>query len=156
MFVVGQEQTTINPSGIGEIGVAQKDDNSDTWTYTRLLKSVELNFVSRHAIVVDARIKNERNILYFTDNYNRIRYVSHGGVYVTDGLLSYVNSSNTLQYDSIQFQTALLERLFSDFVSLTLHSQLDSGGQLVAGNKYYAYRFLDQFDNPTKWSASTP
>lgn len=152
---LGTPQVFINPSGIGEIGVAQKNENTDAWTYTRLLRSVELNFVSRYMIVIEARIKNERKIVYFTDNYNRVRYVSHGGAYVTDGLLNYVNSSNTLQYDSIQFQTALLERLFSEFVSLTLHTQLDSGGQLTAGNKYYSYRFLDQFDNPTKWADLT-
>jgi hypothetical protein len=149
---IGTPKVLANPTGIGEIGVAQKNDDTDSWTYTRLLRSVELNFVSLHDIESDGRTKNGRKILYFTDDYNGVLYISHKGSYITDGLLNLVNPENFIFYGSVTEQTSISQRIFSETVFLDLLSQSDSGGQLMAGNKYYTYRFLDQLNNPTPWA----
>ena len=68
---VGDEVITLNPIGIGEIGVARKDNNTDLWTYTRLLRSVELNFRTKYSVDSFAYNESSRRSVYFTDNFNR-------------------------------------------------------------------------------------
>src|SRR5690606_20027002 len=41
-----QGKVVINKRGVGEIGVATYDVNTDSWTYTRLLRSIELGFTT--------------------------------------------------------------------------------------------------------------
>jgi hypothetical protein len=155
-FVVGEEVVTINPFGIGEIGVGVKDINTDNWTYTRLLRSVELNFVSRKAIRIDGRVKGKRKILYYTDEYNKPRNIVYRGDFIADGALNQVNSLNPYLYDNIAFQSSLLnENISSIDTKINYVGQSDAGGELLSGNKYYVFRFKDGDGDTTNWSDPT-
>jgi len=149
---IGQERVFTHPTGIGEIGVAQKNNTSETWTYTRLLRSWELNYVSKHDIEIDARNKAERDIQYFTDNYNGIRSLSYKGGIEIDGAINYVNEQNIYAYDNISTQISINAPVLSGDLAISLVSVNAAGGSLSVGNKYYSVRFLDPFDSPTKWS----
>lgn len=148
----GGEVVTINPTGIGEIGVAQNDDNADAWTYTRLLRSVELGMVLKKAIRADGRRKAERDIIYFTDNYNQISGFSYKGAVIEDGGLNFISSDNIYVYDSIKSQMSLTSYYIGDEATLSLRAVNSGGGSLPVGNKYYVAQFLDPFDSPSKWS----
>lgn len=153
---LGSPTVTIHPNGIGEIGVAQKDEDADTWTYTRLLRSVELNFVSKYGIRSDAREKGGGRIIYYTDRYNVPRlFVHNGNNYVVDGALNYVNLENEYVYDFINDSSDLLSLSSSSYSNIEYVGQSDNGGALLSGNKYYLYRFLDQDNSPTAWSDPT-
>ena len=155
-FIVGSEVVTIYAEGIGEIGVARKDDNTELWTYTRLLRSVELNFVSKKAIRTDARVKGNRKIVYYTDKYNRPRAFSYGGEFITDGALSYISSENNYAYDNIAYEALIFGSNALTFdTKINYVGQSDSGGELLSGNKYYVYRFNDSEGSKTNWSNPT-
>lgn len=152
---LGTPIVTIDPNGIGEIGVAQKDENNDTWSYTRLLRSVELNFVSKKAIRTDGRIKGRNKIIYYTDKYNEPRRFIYSGEYLQDGALTFNLPENIYVYDSISDTSNLLSLDLNVFTDIQYVGQSDSGGNLTSGNKYYVYRFLDSDGSVTNWSDPT-
>jgi hypothetical protein len=142
---IRQEIVAKHIYGIGEIGVAQKDENTDSWTYIRLLRSVELNFVSKWQIDCDGEKDVKRLSLYFDDDYNTFRKFYYIGPYEQDGALNFENNENLYLYNSIQAQMYGFEavpRVFIDFVS-----QSESGGQLPAGNIRYFVVLKDLFGN---------
>jgi hypothetical protein len=151
------EVIRINPTGIGEIGVAQKDDNSDSWTYIRLLRSVELNFVSKWAMRCDARKKGGDAIPYYTDKYNlprSFRYNTES--YTTDGALRFNNPNGYYSFGQIANQSSLVNNSSAGRNTRILYlGESDGGGNLVGGNKYYVFRFKDAEDEVTKWSEPT-
>ena len=147
---IGEEKITIHPKGIGEIGVAQKDNQSETWTYTRLLRSWELNYRLKHAIRSDAREKLNRKILYYTDYLNDVRSISYQGEYVEDGLLTFVNELNFFSYDNITKESNLFSSQSILLNQLSFETVGPVGGQLNCGNYYFTYRFYIG-ESPTSW-----
>ena len=145
------EEVLINPTGIGEIGVAQKNENTDIWTYTRLLRSIELNFVSKWQVDCDAEKDNRRTSIYFDDDYNSFRKFYYETDYTQDGALNYVLSANMYRYDSIQSQMYGFAK--KPRVVINYDSQLPSGGQLPAGNIRYFVVLKDLFLNDTNPSS---
>ena len=152
----GSEIITINSNGIGEIGVAQKNNNTQTWSYTRLLRSVELNFVSKNSIRCDGRQKIISSKLYFTDFYNPIRSFSYKGEYIEDGALSLNNSENIYSYDNINFETILFQISAGMGTSFSLAGVDSIGGELLAGNYYFFYRFYVENQAQYWGSLGTP
>ena len=144
----GPEIVTVNPNGIGEIGVARKDENTDSWTYIRLLRSVELNYVSKWQVDCDAEKGVDSVAIYFDDDYNPYRSFYYSGEYITDGAIAVVNSLNVYSYGNISTQIyglGNLANIFLDFVS-----QSPSGGVLKAGNYRYFVVLKDYSDNDTE------
>jgi hypothetical protein len=133
-FTVGQEKVFIHPTGIGEIGVAQKNNSTESWTYTRLLRSVEFNFVSKHSIDCFLDNSKEKIASYYTDNYNRPGVFYYYGSYETDGAL---NGLNIYSYESIYRETSLQNP--SQSASIDFVNQTNSGGNLAPGVKRYAF-----------------
>jgi hypothetical protein len=150
-FNVGQEKVFIHPTGIGEIGVAQKNNSTESWTYTRLLRSVELNFVSKYEIEGHGQIDSLFKKLYFTDDYNKPSIFSYFGDYVADGALNHVSDDNEYRYGDISVQTSL--HLVRPAVYMDLDEQIQDGGNLKAGNKYYAVRYVASDGTTTGWSS---
>jgi hypothetical protein len=151
LFTIGSETVRIHPMGIGEIGVAQKDDNTDAWTYTRLLRSVELNFVSKWTIDCHSH-KDQLGVnIYYTDDYNQPRKFTYRLEYLTDGAMNFVAQQNIYRYDEIFGQSALI--LTTPVVKFEFISQNQTGGQLKAGNKYYHVRLLTSAGDTSRWSA---
>lgn len=131
-FIVGQEKVFIHPTGIGEIGVAQKNEDQESWTYTRLLRSVEFNFVSKNAIESFGESSSRRIGLYFTDNYNPPRVFYYLGDIQEDGGLF---SPNEYSYGNISSQTSL--QLNANPVVIKFVEQYENGGAISPGTKYY-------------------
>ena len=133
-----------NPQSIGEIGVAVYDYDADTWSYTRLLRSIKLNFLTIHANDITGRDDIRRNTLYYTDDYNNRRAFYYYGEYMTDGALSHINPNNYYTYDNIDQQSEVSSPSIEAKLSLAEQIQ---GGVLKAGNKRYFCYLVDYFGN---------
>jgi hypothetical protein len=101
LYVVGDEVMLRNPQSIGEIGVALYDYDADAWSYTRLLRSIQLNFLTIHGNDITGRDDVRRKTLYYTDDYNNRRAFYYYGEYIEDGALAHINPNNYYTYDNI-------------------------------------------------------
>jgi len=134
----GGEIITKDIIGIGEIGVAQKDLAADTWSYTRLLRSIELNFNTLHPMDSFAYKESTKKSIYYTDNYNTPSAFVYKGEYMTDGALEFINDNNTYSYGIINTETSL--QLQVKPAAFKVLSQNNSGGNNIPGTKYYTVR----------------
>jgi hypothetical protein len=145
-----------NYTGVGEIGVAQFDEQAETGTYTRLLRSKELGFNTLHQIDCDAEISPLGKSLYFNQyKYNPPRVFYYLGNYVFDGGLTYVNSDNRYEYGNINRETLLIANTQSTKIELVA---VEEGGSLPCGNRQYFLRLLTTSDAlaGTDFHAFTP
>jgi len=149
----GPEIITVSPNGIGEIGVAQKDENTDTWTYIRLLRSVELNFVSKWQVDCHAHKDAVSSNIYYTDDYEPPRVFRYLGDYMTDGGLNYINSQNEYTYGSVRPRSSLVA--LSSGIKFLFIGQNQTGGVLTSGNKYYYCRIITPGGSTSGWSSSS-
>jgi hypothetical protein len=69
--------------GVGNIGVAVRDENDDSWNYTRLLRH-DLSLSTLNQVDMFAEINNRGKSLYITDNNNPVRSFQYYGDYITD------------------------------------------------------------------------
>jgi hypothetical protein len=138
----GQGSVVINSRGVGEIGVATYDINTDAWTYTRLLRSIELGFTTQRQIECRGEIKAIGRALYFHQvKYNPPRVFYYRGDFIQDGALRFVSPVNRYDYGNIadeirnqaNYLTGCLEFL-----------RQDVGGSLTGGNKQYFIRMVGE------------
>ena len=148
-FDVGDEQVYLNPKSIGEIGVATYNQDSDVWTYTRLLRSMQLNFVLEHANDITGRDDIRRKTLYYTDDFNNRRAFYYYGDYETDGALNFVNSENFYFYDIVSEQSEVSAAQIG--ADVELYQQM-AGGSIKSGNKRYFCYLVDFFGNQSAYS----
>lgn len=142
----------INTQGIGEIGVVQYDPNltSNNWTYTRLIKSKEFNFVLKKQI--DSYVERNSSLIsaYWVDEYNKPRVLYYRGDYVQDGAINFYNPEGQYAYDTIDAETRLqITQLPTTF---TFTGQDQAGGTIKSGNWRYTYRFVGESGETTEWS----
>jgi hypothetical protein len=145
---VGPAKVFIHTSGIGEIGVAQKNNSTESWTYTRLLRSVELNLLTTHRVDLDCEKNVERVGIYFDDDYNTYRKFYYYGEYQEDGALNYVNSLNEYSYGSLTSQLYGFQS--TPVLSLSFEDQLPNGGVLESGSYRYFVVLKDYFGNESE------
>jgi hypothetical protein len=145
---VGSPKVFIHQLGIGEIGVAQKNNKSDSWTYTRLLRSVDLNLISTHNVDLDCEKNIERVSIYFDDDYNSYRKFYYYGDYQEDGALNYINPLNEYSYDNLTTQLYGFQSVPS--LNVSFENQLESGGQLESGSYRYFVVLKDYFGNESE------
>lgn len=138
----GQGNVVINSRGVGEIGVATYDINTDAWTYTRLLRSIELGFTTQRQIECRGEVKAIGRALYFHQvKYNPPRVFYYRGDFIQDGALRFVSPVNRYDYGNIadeirnqaNYLTGCLEFL-----------RQDVGGSLTGGNKQYFIRMVGE------------
>ncbi len=141
---------TINVQGIGEIGVAVYDPNTDVTTYTTLIKSKEFNFTTKHQIDTYCEKNNFQRSLYWTDDYNVPRVFYYSGVYVSNGGIAVINSDGNYAYGSIADETKLI--LTNSSLGFTFNKQYASGGGVLSGNWRYAVRLLTATFSSTNWT----
>ena len=149
-YVVGDEVMLRNPQSIGEIGVALYDHDADAWSYTRLLRSIQLNFLTIHGNDITGRDDVRRKTLYYTDDYNNRRAFYYYGEYIEDGALAYINPNNYYSYDNIDQQNEVSSNSIEATVRLSEQVQ---AGALKAGNKRYFCYLVDYFGNRSAYSA---
>lgn len=148
-FTEGDEVILRNPQSIGEIGVALYDYDADTWSYTRLLRSIQLNFLTSKANDITGRDDVRRKTLYYTDDYNNRRAFYYYGEYMQDGALAHINPNNYYTYDNIDQQNEVSSNSIEATVRLSEQVQ---GGALKAGNKRYFCYLVDYFGNRSAYS----
>lgn len=140
----GGGNVQINPYGLGEIGVAVKNEDNQTWTYTTLLRSKKFNFSVQYLIDCRFKRKNDGNIAgYFVEGGNNPRVFYYKGVYITNGALT-INGGQ-YEYDSLYSELKLIistggEAGFS--IQVDADAQIQIGGALPSGNWRYAADFL--------------
>ena len=159
VYLVGFYPTTVPPVGdvyisqasvgYGTIGVARKDENDESWNYTRLLVSREFALSTLYQADVIGEKNNRGVSIYWTDNYNVPRAFYYYGDYITDGALSSTpNSLNKYVIGSISKQT----RLQYGYAGATIDYGGQDKGKLNCGNYRYAVRFTTNEGVSTNWT----
>lgn len=144
---LGDEIISINSQSIGEYGVAQKNNVTQSWSYTRLIRSRQFNLNTKHKVDCDMEESPERTSVYFDDDYNPYRKIYYQGEYVTDGLLNFVNPANPYQYDTFAFQIYGFRAIATVEIGFT--NQLEDGGILMSGQYRYFCVLKDWRGNET-------
>lgn len=144
---------TYNIYGLGEIGVAVKDDEG-VISYTRLLRSIEFNFSTLKQI--DVRVKRKQDsrfAAYYTDNYNVPRVFYYKGEFIQDGALNYIVSDNIYEYGNISSESRWL--INNEDFRIDVIGQEQFGGTLKSGNWRYSARLLTANFTATNWCQLT-
>lgn len=140
---------TIHTQGVGIVGVAQFDANTDTWTYTKIAETIQWNFTTKKQIDTYAERNAVKDSIYWTDDFNVPRclyyikeYDSNGVLqpYVANGVITVVNAAGIYSYATIDQETRL--QLISSGTQLSFVQQIQSGGAVAPGNWRYAVRLL--------------
>lgn len=137
------------PRGVGEIGVTEKN-NDGTWTYYRLLRSVEFNYRIIKQIDGDLEYQNGQYNIYYTDDYNVPRKFYYKGAFENNGALNFVNPLNVYEYGSIAEQSRQI--VVNPVIRIDYGGQPQNGGQLLSGNWRYCVRLLDDSLSTTEYS----
>jgi hypothetical protein len=132
----------IYPFGYGMIGVQEYFPDTDTYSFKPLLRSKALNFVTLKQLDIDGELNNQGYLLKLTDDYNVPRTFSYSGDFVTDGAIRAINPDGQYAYDTVGIETSNLLNINN--VTLTVLPQIQSSGNLNAGNKRYAVRLITQ------------
>ena len=144
---------TINPYGIGQVGVATYNPNSDTWLYTDLITSKEFNFNTNYQVKTYCETNNIRKSLYWVEKNNPPRVLYYKGDYVQNGFINYINPENQYEYGIIAQETRLI--VAGSFVSVSFLQQLQSGGAVKSGNWRYAVNFVSDGNVETEYTLLT-
>lgn len=144
----------INLTSLGEVGVAQKNINDNTWQYIRLIRTREFALRLPKQITGAHAERTGFNIsIYWTDDFNVPRAFYYKGVYIDDGAIKAINPAGQYAYGSIHEETKLIISQIN--AKLTFTSQLNGGGNLTSGNKRYAFRFIGETNVGTAFSDVT-
>ncbi len=149
----GAAIVTENATGIGEIGVAVYNPNTDTTTYTTLLKSKELNFRVQYQIDAYGEANNFQISNYWTDNQpgnppGVFYYLT--GPFVTNGAIKAINATGQYSYGSIKSAILLIEPAPS--LTLAFTGQSVGGGAIQNGMWRYSVSLLTATFAVTNWS----
>ena len=145
---------TADPQGIGELGRAVKDENTQTWSYVRLIRAKALNWVTKHQMDTLCKKDALRKYYRYTDDYNPIgNLYDRTLVYQNDCLLSFVDPRNTYTYENIGQESQFIQN-GADF-SFEFTTQDQSGGAILSGNSRFAVRLFTDTLVPTTWSPLT-
>jgi len=135
--------------GVGIIGVATRDDNTDSWTNYSLLISREFNFSTQKQIDCDGERNGQGVSLYYTDDFNNPRVFYYKGAYQNNGALHSVDPANIYLLGGISDQSRLSPSALG--LTVTFDSQI-GGGNLKSGNYRYAVRLLTASLTGTAWT----
>lgn len=161
-------KVTLYTESVGDIGVAQKNIDTDQWTYTRLLRTKQWNF--RKQYQPDFRTGDRTAIkdsLYWCSKCDTLRCFYYdrppGGIFSNslwngtegdlDGAIIYNHPKGRYSYDTVADETRLI--LSQPKATLAYKEQFQSGGAIKSGNWRYAIRFLSDSLSYTEWSDLT-
>jgi hypothetical protein len=139
-----------NTQGLAEIGVAKKNEEQ-VWTYTRLIRSRELNFSTLHQMDVRCEADGVKKSIYFTDNYNQPKVMYYYGSYVTNGFLIADYPKGIYELNSVATESIL----GVGSPNVVLGVTQTTGGTILCGNWRYAVRFGFEGGAFGEWSALT-
>ena len=124
---------------VSEVGVIKFNEGSNTYAYTRLIRSKLLDFDPNHRVQAQVEKTNIDQVnLYWTDAFNKPRTIKIKGTYATDMALRAYGGDYDLDY--IENQSSFV--LPNTSALLSVVSVNEGGGSVTAGNKRYMGRFL--------------
>lgn len=141
---------TINSRGIGEIGVVVYDYNTNTATYTRLIRSINFNFTTLKQIDTYCEENNFERSIYWTDDYNIPRVFYYSGPFITDGGITVINPLGRYSYELLTEETKLI--LTNEMLGFVFTKQYVVGGGIISGDWRYAIRLLTKDFGATNWT----
>lgn len=141
-FISATQPIYKNIFGYGCIGVVQYTRTSNTYLFTPLLRSKQLNFNTKNEIYQPQVVKNgERISMYYTDNYNTPRKTYYEGGYVNDGaIFPLFPLSGNYSYTTINTETAL--QVNTGNYTVELLEQVQSGGNIPSSGCRYGVVFV--------------
>lgn len=142
---------TINTVGVGEVGLARKNENDQTWSYYTLIRSNRFNFRTKKQIKTYCEKDAIKKSLYWTDDYNvpRVLY-DRTVVYQDNCLLNFVDAVNSYSYDTLATESTLL--LNNTDLVFKFTGQTQTGGNILSGNWRYAVRLVTESNTFTDWT----
>ncbi|MBP7189628.1 MAG: hypothetical protein KA998_00060 [Rickettsiaceae bacterium] len=166
-YTTGGKVTIYNES-VGDIGVAQKNIETDQWTYTRLLRTKQWNF--RKQYQPDFRTGDrtaKKDSLYWASECDKPRCFYYqrplGGIFSNsvwggttgdlDGAIVYNNPNGHYSYETVADETMLISSQHRS--TIAFKEQFQSGGAIKSGNWRYCIRFLSDSLSFTEWSDLT-
>jgi len=143
-----------NVYGYGCIGLFRYNNQTDTYTYTKLLRSKKLNFNTKKQIDADAEVSNDRISCYYTDDYNSPRNFYYKGIVSEDGAINAINSANIYNYETLSIQAQNIVD-YSDYDVEVVLPQEQTGGNTPSGTLRYSVQFLTENFTATENSRLT-
>ncbi len=145
---------TTDPNGIGELGRATKNQDTQAWTYYRLVRAKALNWVTKHQQDTLCKKDALRKYYRYTDDYNPMgNLYDRTLVYQNDCLLTFVDPRNTYSYENIGLESQFIQNGANYTFEFTTQDQ--SGGSILSGNSRFAVRLITDTLVPTTWSSLT-
>jgi len=132
-------KTGLNYAIVSEVGIIRYQE-PNTYTYTRLIRSSNLNLSPEHRVQAEVeKVGNQIN-LYWTDRNNkpRVMYLKSENIYTQDGFL--VSEGGRYELENIDLESSLFLPAPSSYIDNV--SVIDGGGQILSGNKRYSGRFV--------------
>jgi hypothetical protein len=114
---------------LSTIGYAVKNYLNDTWTYTELIRSINLNFRTYKQIQAYGMITNNGTIYNWTDYLNQIKRLYYFGTIMNQGFLTVYNSEAIYDLDTIGQESRLQLGTNTAKVSLSVATSTGLGGK---------------------------
>ena len=130
--------------GYGAIGVVVEDFLTDSFSYTPLLRSKALNFFTKKQIYTpQVQVSGNLYQMYYTDNFNVPRVTYYRGEFIEDGAIKVLNPTfGQYAYATLKLETS--RQINFTGYDLQYETQIQTGGNIQAGNARYAIRFLTE------------
>jgi len=147
LFVFSASEDVNHPTGlrpVGEIGVIYYDNANDSYSYTRLLRTRELDFRRENRFEIEVEVIGNRIGLYCTDGNSlpRTFYINRpvtvGNPYSTDQMLT-INDGDYNLY-TVDLETRLF--LSNPNATISFVNIKENAGNLTAGTKRYTGCFI--------------
>lgn len=136
-------------ANLSEIGVATHEINTDTWTYTRLIRTKNWNFNVLKKPDIHMEQNNIELWFGWTDDFNVPRVFYYSGDFIIDGAIEGINDAGKYNYEFLEEETRLF--LKDAKVKFEFTGQTQTGGNIDAGNWRYSMRLLTENKTPTDW-----
>lgn len=146
---------------VSELGVATRaiTASGETWTYTRLLRGIGLDYPSDRPIIIKGENYSDTHIaLYYNNPRPKVIYIPKTFTedccqkYTVTDYVTATQGDYTLE--SVGEQTNL--QLINNIGYIQVVDQLNSGGNVLSGGYRYAVRFGVTDSNTTEFSYLTP
>lgn len=134
IFSNGDYTIVRNKRTASVIGYARKNYLNDEWSYTELIRSINLNFRTYKQIQAYGMITNNGTIYNWTDYLNQIKRLYYFGEILSQGFLTVYNSDAIYDLDTIGQESNLQLGTNTAKVTLSVASTVSTG---VNPRRYY-------------------
>lgn len=151
-FTTSADSTiTVDVESVSEIGVLQRNTNTDISKYTTLLRTTKLGLRACNMVDIVGESNPDKKSIYFTDDNQPIRCFYYKGDYVRGGAIYDVfsNTNGIYFYETVGIETRLI--IANTNASFKLNKVHQTGGTNLSGNHVQFVRFLTDTLTPTDW-----